>query len=321
MKRLLLLTLVSAGTGLQQVNAQQEVRFTHFTWNQFTFNPASAGAAGAARTTMVYHNQWAEFTGPDAEKAPITKTFSFDAPLLKRYAIGMHVVDDKEGFMGTTGIYGTMAYKIPLKFGADLSFGVNGGVIQKSLTPHWRPADASDPRLPGSTSSADFDGGAGVYLNAENYFIGLSALHIPSPNLSWSTMDFPVKRSYWLVSGYKQKDIAGGKIELQETILTQTDLTKTNFGLNVMATYNHKVYAAINYRSEDLTAISGMVGYYFTPGFVAGYSVDIPTKNSAIFGTTHEVMIQYTGLIGRICCPGGRILRGDGWWPKSVRWL
>jgi type IX secretion system PorP/SprF family membrane protein len=320
MKRLLLLTLVSAGTGLQHATAQQEVRFTHFEWNQPTYNPAAAGTAGAARSTIVYHNQWAEFTGPDNEGAPITKTFAFDAPLFKRYAIGVHAMDDKEGFISTTGLYATLAYRVPLKFGADLSFGVNGGAVQKSLNPNWHPADQNDPRLPGSTSSANFDGGAGVYLNAENYFAGLSTLHITRPSLSWSTLDYPVERSYWLVGGYKQKGLANGRIELQETGLLQTDITKFNFALNFRATYKHKVYAAINYRDEQLTALSGMIGYYISPKLVAGYSVDLPTKHSSVFGTTHEFMLQYTDnfIFGGGGCG---IFGGDDWWHKSVRWL
>jgi hypothetical protein len=60
-----------------------------------------------------------------------------------------------------------------------------------------------------------------------------------------------------------------------------------------------------------------MVGYYISyPGWVVGYSVDAPTKNGAIFGGTHEVMLQYMTNIGCIigCEPGD-------WWPKSDRFL
>lgn len=302
MKRLLLLSLVLISLGVGRVSAQQEPQFTHFTWNQLVYNPGYAGSRDAICATLVYHNQWASFQGPDEEGAPITKTFSIHAPLKKqRFGVGVHVLDDQEGFIGTTGFYASGAYRMTLPFGADLGVGLNLGMIQKSLEPSWHPRDAGDARLPGTTSSTGFDAGAGVHLIGANWYAGVSSLHIPQSKLSWASatgnIDYPVESSYWFTGGYNHQGLMGGNLELRPAALVKTDFAKIAFALNFQAMYKERFWAALNYRAEALTAASVMLGLYAfqtnAGQLGVGYSFDVPTKNMSIFGGTHELMAQY----------------------------
>jgi type IX secretion system PorP/SprF family membrane protein len=319
MKRILPLSLILVSLA---ASAQQEAQFTHFTWNQLVFNPAYAGSRDAICATLVYHNQWAAFSGPDMEGAPITKTFSITAPVRQGFGVGIHVVDDREGFIGTTGAYVSGAYRFTLPFGADLSIGVNGGMIQKLLEPDWHAANPTDPRLPGTSSSTGFDAGAGVHLLGANWYVGASSLHIPQSRLAWQAdsakVDYPVESSYWFTAAYNQQDLMGGKLELRPAVLVKTDFTKTEFAVNMQALINKRFFAAINYRAETLTAISAMGGLYITPGWAVGYSFDIPTDNASIFGGTHELMVQYCIDVSKI---GIDWPWDDDVWHKDTRHL
>jgi type IX secretion system PorP/SprF family membrane protein len=298
MRRLLPLSCVLILLGVERVSAQQEPQFTHFTWNQLVYNPGYAGSRDAICATLVYHNQWASFTGPDKEGAPITQTFSIHAPLKNhRIGAGVHVLNDKEGFIGTTGFYLDGAYRRVLPFGAELGVGLTAGMIQKSLQPNWHAKDAGDTRLPGTTSSSGLDAGAGVHLLGSNWYVGLSALHLNQSKLSWGTIDYPVASSYWLTAGYNQQGLMGGNMELRPAVLVKTDFAKTTYAVNVQAMYKERFWAALNYRAEAITALSAMVGLYAlqtnTGQLAIGYSYDIATKNASVFGGTHELMAQY----------------------------
>lgn len=301
MKKELLLVLVAGLVCCFRVSAQQEPMFTHYMFNKLTYNPAYAGSRDAICATLVYHNQWTGFKGPDDESAPITQNFAIHAPIsigkLSDLGVGFHITNDKSGFIGTTGFWGSFAYKKKLSF-AELGLGLNAGLVQQTLGAKWRAADLSDKRLPNQSSSSVIDAGLGAYLNALNWYAGISAMHLSAANAKWTdksngySVDYKIAPNYFITAGYKQ-DVAGGLVQLQPSVMIKTDLTKPVVDATLLALYKEKVWAGLNYRSERITALSAMFGVYVFDNLSLGYSYDIATSGAGAFKGTHELMANY----------------------------
>lgn len=324
MRKELLLVLAVGLVCCFKVNAQQEPMFTHYMFNKLTYNPAYAGSRDAICATLVYHNQWSNFEGPDKEGAPITQNFAIHAPIKvgskADLGVGFHITNDKSGFIGTTGFWGSVAYKKRLKF-AELGLGLNAGLAQQTLGAEWRKEHPNDPRLPNKASSSVFDAGVGVYLNALNWYAGASALHLTASKAKWDeagggTVDFNIAPSYFLTGGYKMP-IAGTDFELQPSFLVKTDFAKTVADVTALALYKEKIWAGLNYRAERITALSAMIGIYPFANLSIGYSYDIATRGSdggqAPFGGSHEIMANY--------CFKLNVIEKVDVWHKSPRFL
>ncbi|MGZ5244109.1 MAG: PorP/SprF family type IX secretion system membrane protein [Bacteroidia bacterium] len=324
MKNNLLLILAVGLVCCFKVNAQQEPMFTHYMFNKLTYNPAYAGSRDAICATLVYHNQWTGFDGPDKEGAPITQNFAIHAPIKvgdkADLGVGFHITNDKSGFIGTTGFWGSVAYKKKLSF-AELGLGLNAGLAQQTLGATWRMEHPNDKRLPNKASSSVFDAGAGVYLNALNWYAGVSALHLTAANAKWvetggNTVDYKITPCYFLTGGYNMP--LNANFELQPSFIVKTDFAKTVADVTALALYKQKIWGGLNYRAERITALSAMVGIYPFANLSIGYSYDIATiakkgDPNPPFGGSHEIMANYCFKIG--------LTPKEDVWHKSPRFL
>jgi type IX secretion system PorP/SprF family membrane protein len=205
---------------------------------------------------------------------------------------------DEEGFIKTAASYLSGAYHIRLRFGTDLGIGFSAGMIQKSLDPKWHVWDPDDWRYRGNKSNIAFDAGAGVRLVGKNWYAGISSLHITESKLGWETnrgyIQYPLQRNFWINGGYSFQGLIGERLDLNPAVLVRTDLSKTSLAANLQAVYKKRVFAAVNYRNDVLTAASVMGGFFIKKKLALGYSFDIPTRHASIFGGTHEFMIQFS---------------------------
>ena len=293
-KALFVASLLSA----TQLYAQQEPQYTQYMFNQLLFNPAYAGARDGLCAGLMYHNQWGGFEGIRSEKPPRTLGAyvhsSIGLGTNQRLGLGAHLMTDEEGFLSTTQFAADVAYRRQLSF-AELAIGLNVGMTQKGITPDWVSADPSDPRLPGETSGAALDLGAGVWLQNEKYYAGISSLHINSPNIAWDKADYEQVAVYYLTAGYNYR---GGflprSLELQPSFLLKQDIVKTQLDLNVMALYQERFTGGITYRTQD--AVAAIAGAYFNIAGGQGllsYSYDITTSALAGTGGVHEISFRY----------------------------
>ncbi len=324
MKRKLLLVLAVGLVCCFNVNAQQEPMFTHYMFNKLTYNPAYAGSRQAICATLVYHDQWKAFKGADNEGAPVTSNFAIHAPITlgqkADLGVGFHIVDDVSGFIGTTGFWGTVAYKKKLKF-AELGLGLNAGMAQQRLGAVWRAEHPGDKRLPNTSSSSVFDAGVGAYLNALNWYAGVSALHVTAGKATWEadgdiSVNYRLAPSYFAHGGYNVK--LTPDIDLQPSFILKTDFAKVVGDVSALALYKQFVWAGLNLRTERVTGVSAMVGIYPVANLSIGYSYDIATKArdgapSPPFGGSHEIMANY-------CFKLNTNIKPDVW-HKSPRFL
>ncbi|MEX0968720.1 MAG: type IX secretion system membrane protein PorP/SprF [Bacteroidia bacterium] len=275
--------------------AQQDPYFTHYMFNKLVYNPAYAGAKDAICANLVYHNQWTSLTGPDDETAPVTQSFNIHSPLtiLKDHKIGLglDIYNDGHVFERSLSLMFAANYQYDLDIGT-ISGGFNAGLFQKSLDGEFRPITANDPLVPASgISDLVPDVGLGVYLRNEDYYVGLSALHLLQSKFQWTTIagaDYRLIRSFYLSGGYNFR--TGGRLDIQPNILLKRQ-GSLQADINVNLLLDQRYWGGLNYRSSD--AISLLLGMYINDNLRAGYSYDITTSELIQFAGTHEIFVNY----------------------------
>jgi len=295
MRRLILaviLVVATAGLGL----AQSDPHFSLFNFNTLSYNPAYAGSNEAICVTSVHRQQWTGFEG-----RPQTTVFNADMPLPDiSSAVGLNVLQEGIGYEKNLNIYAIYAYRMPLTAGT-LSLGVNLGVVNKSVDGDWvSPGSLGgdpvyiDPAIPHKDSKTAFDAGFGVYYRYDNFYAGLSGMHLLEPKFKFNANDEfqpTLSRHLYLVSGYIYQ-LPDPSFELKPSVLVQSDMSAVQFSLNAQFIYNKKFWGGVTYRYSD--AIVPMVGIHLMNGISVGYSYDVVLSDIASFtGGSHELVLRY----------------------------
>ena len=297
MRRLTLaITVLLATVGV--TFAQSDAHFSLFEFNTLNYNPGYAGSNEAICVTSVHRQQWLGFE----EGRPQTTVFSFDMPISAiSSGVGLSVFQESIGYQKELSVYASYAYRLELDYGT-LGIGVNLGFVNQSINGDWIPPDAlnggsvySDPLIPHMGSKMVFDAGLGVYYRYDNFYAGLSSLHLTEPvfkfNESDDTKNPYIKRHYYLVGGYIYQ-LPNPMFELKPSVLIQSDFTTVEFSANAQFIYNKKFWGGLTYRYSD--AIVPMLGINLLNGLSVGYSYDIVLSDLAAYTSgSHEIVVRY----------------------------
>ena len=147
--------------------AQQLPQFTQYVYNTMSINPAYAGSRETLNVTGLHRNQWAGIEGN-----PTTSTFSIHTPIkFSDVGVGLSYINDNLGFEKTNYIYADISYTVRLNRKVNLALGIKGGASNYRLeTP-----DSSDPFFSGGFTEWSPNVGAGLYLNTNQWYVGVSS--------------------------------------------------------------------------------------------------------------------------------------------------
>lgn len=239
MKRIFTILITLTATYLQ---AQQDPQYSQYQFNQMVINPAYAGSRDALSGVIDGRYQWGKL---DNGGSPQTISFSFHSPLKKkRIGLGLSGYSDKIGPRSVTGVYGSIAYILPLNNKLKLSFGLRGGVLNYKFD--WNAITFKDPQENMSTSTinpnqtiGDMD--AGFYLKSSSFYCGLSATHLNAKSIVNETntingiqynLNYPMQRHFFFVisKGFK----AGENLVINPTIMIKNTkgISSTDINLN-----------------------------------------------------------------------------------------
>jgi type IX secretion system PorP/SprF family membrane protein len=148
--------------------AQQDPMVTKYMFNSLAFNPGYAGANDHLTMGVLHRSQWVGLKG-----APTTDWVFAHSPLKnERVGVGFELSNDQIGPVGSSEVFASYAYRIPMgKF--RLAIGLQAGAV------NWR-FDRSKVSLVEITDQA-FDikpsrilpnFGAGVYLSSKRFYTG-----------------------------------------------------------------------------------------------------------------------------------------------------
>lgn len=295
LKTKLLTILLVAVIG--SVQAQQDKLVTHFIFDKMSINPGKTGLDlyNGICATSIYRNQWDKVNG-----APNTAILNIESNLSRFLpgGIGINFYHDAIGFNRQNNLLINYSYPVQIGRAGVLGVGLGIGIMNFGQDPTWvPPTSALDPTLPVGFSATGVDANFGLYFQAKNYYAGISSTHLSQSDLSKSvsniTQDYQTARHYYLMGGYKFKDVMNGVIDAQ--MLVRTDFIKFSADLN--ARYLFKMdgkdaYGGLTFRTSD--AIAVMLGYSPIPRMQVGYSYDITlNKLASISRGSHELMVKY----------------------------
>jgi type IX secretion system PorP/SprF family membrane protein len=269
--------------------AQQDKLITHFIFDKMSINPGSTGINDGICGTMIYRNQWDKVNG-----APNSALFNAEANLDRYYigGVGLSFYHDAIGYTRQNNLQLNYSYHLFLQNTGTLGIGVGVGMMNVGMDPKWiPPTTAFDGLLPLSTAGTNLDVNAGLYFRGigQKFYVGVSATHLAEAEIA--TLNYSSSRHYYLMTGYRFRDIFGAGQDLDAQVLGRSDLVEYSADVNVRYIWNDKIYGGITYRTSD--AVAGMLGVNFGP-WTFGYSYDLTlNKLSNISRGTHELMAKY----------------------------
>jgi type IX secretion system PorP/SprF family membrane protein len=299
LKTKLLTILLVAVIG--SVQAQQDKLVTHFIFDKMSINPGKTGLDlyNGICATSIYRKQWDKVNG-----APNSAILNIESNLSRFFpgGIGINFYHDAIGFSRQNNLLLNYSYPVQIGRAGVLGVGVGIGIMNYGMDPSWvPPTSAIDPTLPVGFAATGVDANFGLYFQAKDYYVGVSSTHLTESELSKAvtpiTQSYQTARHYYLMGGYKFKDVANGIIDAQ--MLVRTDLIK--FSADVNARYLFKMdgkdaYGGLSFRTSD--AIAVMLGYSPIPKFQVGYSYDITiNKLASVSRGSHEMMVKYCYFI------------------------
>ena len=317
MKRILLTASVLLSVYLSVSHAQQDPKFTHYMFNQVVYNPAFIGAEMGDNFcfNFVQHNQWMGFKSEDESTAPLTTAFNLHKPFTikgKKFGAGLIFTNDGLGFQSTTN--GALGLSYHHDLGKDaagkqrwLIGGLNIGFVQTGLDgsklKFIDEGDAIITALMADGKHMALDAGIGLLYKTDNYYLGVSTLHIPQSNVDWfgglsTTDETKLNRHFYVNGGYDYQ--LNTNIKIKGVALLKFDRAVWQLDAGALLEYDEKVWAGMNIRRTEgfSVLVGGKIWQHKTPKGVhvvkLGLSYDITTsKIQGVSNGTLEIMLNY----------------------------
>lgn len=275
--------------------AQQDVQLTHFMFDKLSVNPGYAGLNNAICATGIFRNQWGGFDG-----APTTGLLNVHAPVnLLRGGLGLTYYNDQLGFEKNNIARLHYSYHLGGIGPGTLGIGVSAGIVSKRIDATWIAPDGTDGSNDASISDPAVndlvpDFSFGVFYQANNMYMGISATHLSQSDLS--DINIKTARHYWIMAGYDYR--INPDWTLKPSVLAKSDAASTQIDLNCSVLFKKMVWAGVTYRFAD--AVAPMVGYQTYLGqdkqglLKIGYAYDVTTSQLSNYSNgTHEIMVNY----------------------------
>lgn len=282
--------------------AQQDPQFTHFMFDQLSFNPASIGYKDAYCVTALSRRQWTGFGAGE----PNTSLINLTTPKIKmiKGALGFSYYNDQIGWEKNNVM--RVSYSLHLRDiglrdigGGNFSVGLAAGYFQKSINGAWITPSGNLPgSLPGQDNSIPVanqnEGGmsfnAGLYYKNPKFYAGISTTNISQTELT--TLSLNASRHYFVLAGYEQEIL--NDFVIKPNVLIKSDGVKTQYDLNVHVLAFNTFWAGATYRHND--AIAPMAGIMLLNNSLkVGYSYGLGTSflSNNFTSGNHEIMLNY----------------------------
>lgn len=309
MKKLILgfsLLVVGLST-TSKVSAQQDPQFTQFFYNKLVMNPAYAGSKEAICVTLLNRNQWIGFEG-----APMTTLLSFDMPIKlggdNELGVGLTTYMDFIGFSKNYSLKAAAAYRRKNLGPGSLSIGIDFGFVNSGIySPQWIYPSGPEAGIPTTdVNNFVFDLNAGLYYHGENFYAGVSAMHLGGFN--YKELNTRQARHMYFMGGYTFKNLNGSDFSLNPNVLVKTDFATAQLDVNLNVIWREFYWAGVSYRIQDAVAINlGLNFGAITPkldGLLFGISYDINTSRLSKYnGGSVELFLRYCFSLNKTKVP------------------
>ncbi|MEQ6117979.1 type IX secretion system membrane protein PorP/SprF [Reichenbachiella sp. MALMAid0571] len=271
------------------VYGQQQPQFSQYMFNGLAINPAYAGSHEAISITALSRIQWVGFEG-----APNTQVLSIHSPINgKNIGLGLQFSHDEIGFTNDNNLQASYAYRIKMRKGNTLAFGLQAGFSSYSIDFSKARTITNDPSQGGDVSSFLPNIGAGIFYSTPNAYLGLS-----SPTMLNSAVSrdgntlFSKENHYFLIGGYVFTVNESLKIK-PNFLVKAVSGSPVGFNLNLNALIKEFVWLGLSYRPPE--SLNFLLQFNISKQLRIGYSMDYVLDETLSQGTTtsHEFMVNY----------------------------
>jgi type IX secretion system PorP/SprF family membrane protein len=289
LKSILLMAILFSLGGNTAMQAQQDSQYTQYMYNTVIINPAYAGSREKLSLTNLYRAQWVGLEG-----APTTINLALDSPIGAGLGLGINVLNDRIGPSDESNLAANLSYYIVLNDVYNLYFGIRGSVNLLNVDLNKLNIEyTQDPDLINIDNKLSPNVGAGLYLQSENSYLGISV-----PNFletthykDSQTSIAKEKQHFYLMAGYvfdlsyNFKFKPAAMVKILTSSPTQVDLS-ANF------LYNEKFTFGLGYRLG--TAMSALAGFQVSDKILIGYAYDQNTSNLGQYTSgSHELLLRF----------------------------
>lgn len=277
--------------------AQQDPEFTHYMYNMSVINPAYAtGDPGTVNLGAFYRSQWVGAVG-----GPETFSFFGHLPLNKKVETGISFVSDDigDGALKENNLNADFAYNLQISQTMTLALGLKAGVTFLDTNFNDFRLESgnviTDPAFSQNIHQTYPNLGAGAFLYAENYYLGLSApnflnsRHLENPD---GIQRLGGEETHvYLTGGYIFH--LSNSVELKPAFMIRTVKgVPPMYDLSANVRYLKRFEVGVSYRFDD--SVSGLVNFGVTENLNIGYAYDYTTTNLGNYNSgTHEIFLLY----------------------------
>lgn len=292
MRNLVVITLILLACA--PARAQQDEMYTQYFYNKLVLNPAYAGSRDAISVTGLYRTQWVGFDG-----APKTQSFSIHAPVFsENIGLGLSVIHDEIGINDNMTINGAYAFRINFDKGR-LALGINAQM--KRLFMDWantNPLEQGSSVIPyGNTATLLPNFGAGVYYDADNYYVGLSVPHLIENKLKFDNdgstqvdnIQARQRRHFFGMAGFITP--VADDVEFQPSLLVKyVANAPISMDVNASFIFYKSLLTGVTWRTGD--SFDMIIQLFLNNNLRIGYAHDFnTTKLTDYHNGTHEIML------------------------------
>ena len=302
MRRILFLSILLISL---KASAQQDILLSQYMFNHLAINPAYAGSKEYMQATLLYRNQWVNWSD-----APTTEVASVHTPIgMTNLGWGALISHDHEGVTDRTDLYANFAYHLKVSEKLKLGMGLRGGVgywvrdnqkIRDVFAHHPSEWDPNDPRFAGDNTSNFLPNvGAGLFLYSQKFYAGLSAPEMlsydPEKSLSVNTSTAKLiphqVRHYFATTGVVFE--VSPDVAIKPSVLVKyTENAPVEADLNLNVLLAQVLWIGGSYRTDD--AFVALIELQVTKKLRLGYSYDFTTTDINRFSDgSHEIMLGY----------------------------
>lgn len=290
-KTTLFLTVIALIISIRAI-AQQDAMYSQYMFNQLLLNPAYAGNHEVISANALYRDQWVGIDG-----APVTETFSIDAPLHKnKVGIGLTIYNDKIGITKNTGGYFSYAYRIKFRKGT-LALGLQAGLS------HLR-ATYNDVQYSQDNNMYDFsfsqnlnelfpNFGSGMFYNTDKFFCGVSVPYLLKKSLFQSSniQGYRQAQHYFASTGYLF-NLKRGLVLKPSILFKYVDGAPLQVDFNANLWFYGLLGIGASYRTGD--SFDALLELQLNNQLRLGYAYDysLTELNRFNYGS-HEIMLKY----------------------------
>lgn len=286
--RFLLLIVMLIGHAVQ---AQQIPFTTHYTFHQYSLDPAFAGSFEQKAIFLNYRQDW---TGIDG--APKTFRMNGYGNIFGNMYLGGELMVDNTDIFNRLKASLNYSYRLQMAEEQYLSMSLTGSLFQSVVRFDQVVADPDDPLLKdlNSVTGTDFNAGFSVVYNRRNLHIGLGMpMTVRTKNAYLQAADgkFAFERAFMMHISDRYQ--IAPDWDMQTFVVYQkTDNEPGVLDVSATFIYSNSYWASLLYRSSNAIALG--IGGELGKGVVLGYSYEIGTGGiNSKSGGAHEVSLGF----------------------------